>query len=151
MSAALHLARPADLKVLMPLVAAFHVEEGVSDLGEEARHAALAPLLDGSPHGAVYLIGPQRAPIGYIVITFGWSLEFGGMDGFIDEFYIRPGVRGRGVATEVLQSLGKALGQAGLHALHLEVAHDNEPALRLYRRNGFVTRDKYKLMSRELR
>jgi ribosomal protein S18 acetylase RimI-like enzyme len=149
-SAALHLAKPADITAIMPLVAAFHAEDGISVTTDDTRQAALMPLLEGSPMGAVYLIGLPRAPIGYIVITFGWSVEFGGMDAFVDELYVRPGVRGRGVASKVLQSLGKALGNAGIKALHLEVENENITAQRLYRRNGFMPRDRYMLMSRTL-
>ena len=97
MSAALTLAGPDHLDALDRLVAAFHLEVGI-EADEAQRRAAIAPPLEGIPHGAAYLIGPERAPIGYIVISFGWSMEFGGLDGMIDELYIRPGVRGRGVA-----------------------------------------------------
>lgn len=149
MSAALHLAKPADIDRLMPLVAAFHAEAGLES-SDTKRHDALAPLLDGSPHGAVYLIGPALSPIGYIVVTFGWSVEFGGLDGFIDEIYIRAGVRGRGVGAEVITSLVAMLKSVGMKALHLEVEPDNERALRLYKRCHFKTRDGYQLMSRIL-
>lgn len=149
MSAALTLAAPDHLERLLPLVAAFHSEEGIT-MSEEARHAGLAPLLDGIPHGCAYLIGPPRAPIGYIVITFGWSIEFGGLDAIIDELYIRPGVRGRGIATEALLSLPNALAAGGLKAIHLEVDHDNKPAIALYRRAGFEPRERYMFMSRKL-
>lgn len=149
MSAALHLAKPEDLDRLTALVAAFHGEHDIT-LSHEQRHAGLAPLLDGIPHGAAYLIGPTRAPIGYVIITFGWSVEFGGMDGFIDELYIRPPVRGRGVATEVLLALPKALGDAGVKALHLEVERDNATAQKLYARSGFKPRDRYMLMTKTL-
>lgn len=149
MSAALHLAKSNDLARLLPLVAAFHDEEGLQN-SEEHRQNALAPLLEGSPHGAVYLIGPSRAPIGYVVVTFGWSVEFGGMDGFIDEIYIRSGVRGRGVGTEVIAALVAMLKSVGMKALHLEVDPDNESALRLYRRCHFRPREGYVMMSRIL-
>ena len=149
MSTALHLARPEDLDRLLPLVEAFHSEEGIVQEDDE-RVAALMPLLDGSPLGAIYLIGPTRAPVGYIIITFGWSVEFGGMDGFVDEIYIRPAVRGRGIATEVLLDLPKALAGAGLTALHLEVDRTNEATQRLYLRTGFKARDRYVLMSKPL-
>ena len=95
MSAALRLARPEDLDRLMGLVTAFHSETDIAQDMDQTR-TALAPLLEGIPHGCVYLIGPGRAPLGYIVLTFGWSVEFGGMDAFVDEIYIRPAVRGRG-------------------------------------------------------
>jgi ribosomal protein S18 acetylase RimI-like enzyme len=147
MSASLHLARPEDLERLLPLVAAMHAETGIAQT-DEGRRAALVPLLDGSPHGVAYMIGPQRAPIGYVVVTFGWSLEFGGLDGFIDEIFIRPSVRGRGIASEVLGALWQALRPAGLKALHLEVARDDHAARRLYERCRFVPREGFMLMSR---
>ncbi|KIC48945.1 GNAT family N-acetyltransferase [Tateyamaria sp. ANG-S1] len=149
MSAALTLATPEHFDRLSALVVAFHAEEGI-EMSDEARAAGLKPLLDGIPHGVAYLIGPPRAPIGYIVVTFGWSIEFGGMDGFVDEIFIRPGVRGRGIATEVLLALPRALGEAGVKALHLEVGDDNSVAQRLYTRAGFKRRDGYALMTRTL-
>ena len=149
MSAALTLAKPDHLDRLVALCGAFHAEAGINRT-DTARQAALAPLLDGSPYGVAYLIGPARAPIGYIVICFGWSVEFGGLDAIIDELYIRPGVRGRGVATEALIALPRALSEGGLRAVHLEVDRDNEAAIKLYRRAGFAPRENYMFMSRRL-
>ncbi|VVT26045.1 putative acetyltransferase [Roseovarius sp. EC-HK134] len=143
---ALTLARPDDLDRLLSLVAAFHQETGIAQ-SEAIRRAALLPMLEGSPHGVTYLIGPGRAPIGYIVISFGWSVEFGGLDGYVDEFYIRPSVRGRGIGSEVMISLPKALAGAGLKALHLEVRRDNDKARALYRKLRFEPRDAYSLMT----
>ena len=146
MSAALHLAKPLDLEKMMPLVVAFHSE---MELGTEetALERALIPLLEGSPYGAVYLMGPARAPMGYVVLTFSWSLELGGMDGFIDEIYLRPAVRGRGIALETLHSLRKTMQSAGVMALHLEVDRENVDAQKLYRRARFELRDRYSLMT----
>ena len=149
MSAALTLANAEHAEKLLPLVAAFHAEEGMT-MSDEARRAAVMPLLQGIPHGAAYLIGPARAPIGYVIVTFGWSVEFGGMDGFVDEIYIRPGVRGRGIASEVLTALPRALKGAGVKALHLEVDTGNDAARALYAKAGFTLRDGYHLMSRTL-
>lgn len=149
MSAALHLAKPQDLEKLMPLVTGFHRE---MDTGTEetALERALIPLLEDSPYGAVYLMGPARAPMGYIVLTFSWSVELGGMDGFIDEIYLRPAVRGRGIALEALQSLRKTLQSAGIMALHLEVDREDASSQRLYQKARFELRDRYSLMTLRL-
>lgn len=149
MSAALHLARPEDLEKVLALVTAFHDEMGIAS-SDDSRRAAITPLLDGIPYGAVYLAGPTRAPIGYIVVTFSWSVEFGGMDGYIDELYVRPPIRGRGIATEVLIALPKTLAEAGIKALHLEVDRDDESSQRLYARTRFKPRERYILMTKEL-
>jgi ribosomal protein S18 acetylase RimI-like enzyme len=146
---ALTLAKTEDLDRLLPLVRAFH-EEGAIDVLEDERLAGLKPLLEGSPYGGVWLIGPPRAPIGYVVICFGWSVEFGGMDGFVDELYIRPSVRGRGIGTEVLINLPKQLAKNGLKAIHLEVSRVAVRTQEAYKRAGFKPRADYMLMTRRL-
>lgn len=150
MTTALHLANAEDFPKLEPLVEAFHGEMQIPS-DTDSRIAGLLPLLQGSPYGAAYMLGPRLAPVGYVVVTFGWSVEFGGMDAFVDEVYIRPAVRGRGMATEALIGLAKALENVDVCALHLEVDRSDEKAQKLYLRAGFQARDRYMLMTRRLR
>jgi GNAT superfamily N-acetyltransferase len=42
--------------------------------------------------------------VGYIVLTFGYSLEYLGRDAFIDEFYLRESYRGRRWGRRTLES-----------------------------------------------
>lgn len=145
----LHLASLDDTDKLLPLVAAFHAER---EMGTDEAHqaAAVTPLLEGSPLGAIWLIGPRRAPVGYICVTFGWSLEFGGMDGIVDELYIRPAVRRRGMGFEALHGIAKAMSEAGLKALHLEANRSDIKLIDFYRRARFAPREDYMYMSRDL-
>ena len=145
----LHLASAEDLERLLPLVAAFH---GEMNLDTDAAHhqAAIRPLLEGSPHGAIWRIGPRRAPVGYVVISFGWSVEYGGLDGVVDEIYVRSAVRGRGMGFEALNGIAKARGASGVSALHLEVDRDDARAQRFYSRARFAPRDGFMFMSRLL-
>ena len=145
----IHLCTAGNAPALHALLDRFAEEYGL-DTQPEARHAALAPLLDGSPYGMAYLLGPARAPVGYVVVTLGWSLELGGQEAFIDEIFIRPSVRGRGLAGEALLAIGRALGQAGVRAIHLEVLRDDPGHHRLYEKAGFRLRDRYCLMTRTL-
>ena len=137
MSQLLHLAGAGDLDRVLPMVARCHADMGL-DSTEDTRLAAVQPLLKGSPLGAIWLIGPKMSPVGYVAVGFGWSIELGGMDGFIDELWVRDKVRGRGMGSEALAALQKALGEAGIKALHLEAA--NAGASRIYKRAGFRQR-----------
>ncbi|NNE80348.1 MAG: GNAT family N-acetyltransferase [Silicimonas sp.] len=139
MSQLLHLAAPEDLDRVTSMVERFHGEAGI-DSDAEHRETAVRPLLDGSPLGAIWLIGPRMAPVGYVCVSFGWSLELGGMDGFIDELWIRPKVRGRGMGSDALAALQGTLHEVGVRALHLEVARTNAGAERIYKRAGFHER-----------
>lgn len=148
MKTRLHMAGTEDLDRLLGMVAAYHAETGIVQ-DEETRRAAVLPLLEGSPLGVVYILGPRNAPVGYIAISFGWSIELGGIDGFIDEFWIRPAVRSRGMGGEALAALTRALRDAGVRALHLEADRES-PVERLYARLGFEPRQRYFLMSADL-
>ena len=143
MTQLLHLADVSDLERLMSMVERFHDEAGIS-MSTEHRDAALRPLLEGSPLGAIWIIGPKMAPVGYVCVSFGWSIELGGMDGMIDEFWIREKVRGRGMGSEALMALQGTLHDAGVRALHLETV--GAKVSRLYERAGFRQRS-YPLMT----
>lgn len=146
---ALRLATVDDLDRLTALVAGLHASLEIEQT-DETRRGALLPLLEGSPHGAIWMIGPRSAPVGYIAVSFGWSIEFGGLDAFVDEFYVREKVRGRGMGSEAMMALARALAAQGIAAMHLEVDRHNARAHTLYERIGFRSRDRYHLMSRIL-
>lgn len=145
----LHLANVEDVEQLLPLVAAFHAEKELDTDTVDPRDAVM-PLLDGSPHGAIWLIGPRRAPVGYVAISFGWSLEYGGVRAMVDEIYVRQAVRGRGMGFEALNGIAKALGAGGVQVLYLEVDRDDARALRFYSRARFTPHDKTLFMTRLL-
>ncbi len=147
---ALTLAKPDDLERLSRLVADCQTEQGLTQ-SEAERQAALAPLLEGAPHGAIYLIGPARAPIGYVAVSFGWSLALGGLDAVIDDLYIRASVRGRGIGAEILGSLPRALSAAGLKALHVRVDPDDSATLEFYTKALFSHNARPLLLTRRLR
>lgn len=148
MKTKLHMAKIDDLTKLTGMVAAFHAEFGIEQ-DDDTRLAALLPLLEGNPLGVVYIIGPRNAPVGYVSISFGWSIELGGIDGFVDEFWIRPAVRGKGMGGEALSALIRALRDAGVKSLHLEADRDS-PVGALYKRLGFQLRDRFCLMTADL-
>jgi ribosomal protein S18 acetylase RimI-like enzyme len=137
------------LSRLLPMVAACHQDTGIGST-DARRRAALEPLLRGTPLGSVWLIGPKMAPVGYVAVGLGWSIEMGGPDAFVDEFFIREAVRGRGMGAQALDALAAELSARGVVALHLEVAAANTRAQSFYARRGFARRDSFSLMTRRL-
>ena len=149
MTTAVHLAGPADLDRLLALIERYHTEAALPH-DDAHRRRAVAPLLAGSPHGAVWLIGPQRAPLGYVLIGFGWSVALAGREGVVDEVYIRPSVRGRGIGTEVLHAIAVSLTGVGVRALHVRLDRTDAAAARFCARVGFAPRPDTVLMTDEL-
>lgn len=145
----LHLATPDDRARLLTMIAAYHDVEGIQSTDDD-RQAALDVLFSGEVQAAIWLIGPRRSPVGYIAVSFGFSIELGGRDAMIDEFFIREAIRGRGMGSQTLELLVPMLKELGVKTLHLEIDSDNARAAKLYNRAGFRARDKYHLMTRRL-
>ncbi|WP_246018778.1 GNAT family N-acetyltransferase [Saccharothrix australiensis] len=100
------------------------------DYDEERVTAALGPLLADDRYGQVWLFDT-----GYAVVTWGYSLESGGRDALLDEFFVRN--RGGGVGGRVIAELVAACRAAGARKVFLETEAPNDAARRFYRRHGF--------------
>jgi ribosomal protein S18 acetylase RimI-like enzyme len=107
---------------------------------------ALGALIEDERFGWAWVM-EDPGPVGYVVVTIGYSIEFGGRDAFVDELFVSAEARGRGLGTRALEIAAEACRAAGIVALHLEVDRGNTAAQRLYRRHGFVDHDRY-LMTR---
>lgn len=101
--------------------------------------------------GRLFTIESDGAVVGYLALTFGFSLEFGGRDAFVDELYIAPEARGRGLGRQALAIAEEACVHAGITALHLEVEHVNTKAKALYARSGYKEHTRHLMTKRLVR
>jgi GNAT superfamily N-acetyltransferase len=76
------------------------------------------------------------AIIGYAIVIYYWSNEYGGNIASIDEFYVKPPWRGKGIGTAFLEYLTKVKTDH-LKGLQVEVTPRNEKAFTYYSRQGF--------------
>jgi ribosomal protein S18 acetylase RimI-like enzyme len=141
-------AGPADLDALLPMLERFNASQGYPFDTATARHA-LGELLARPELGRVYRILSGGETAGYAALTFGWSLEWGGRDAFVDELYLEPERRGRGLGRAALRALIEAARAAGVRALHLEVEAGNAAGQALYRSEGFAGGER-RMLSRRL-
>lgn len=146
MDVVLQIAEPADVPLLLEFMRSYYVFEGIEYVEETAAHA-LNGLLSSEQSGRAWLICLQGKPVGYAALTFGYSLEMGGRDAFLDELFLVETVRGKGIGKQVMAMIQQEARQLGVHALHLEVGRENTHAQRLYRTTGFQTRQGFFLMT----
>ena len=83
-----------------------------------------------------------------MALVLGFSFEYGGRDGLIDELYLEPAARRRGLGRAALAALLAEADVLGLCAVHLEVERGNAGAERLYRSLGFAGNDRRLLTRR---
>jgi ribosomal protein S18 acetylase RimI-like enzyme len=127
----------SDADVLLEFMQEYYAFDGHGFDRDNAR-AALTALLRDANLGLGWLILDGDAAVGYIVLCFGYSLEWLGRDAFVDEFYLREEYRGRGWGRKTMEFLEEAARVAGIRTLHLEVVQENAAARQLYRKLGFA-------------
>lgn len=94
--------RSHDLDTLMELVKSYHKYDG-HDFDASLVRGSLEDLIKKPLLGRIWLIDlidvnhAKNKNIGYIILAFGYSLEFHGRDAFIDEFFIVETMRGKGL------------------------------------------------------
>ena len=135
-------ASEADIASLVGMESRFYAGEGYPFSPVEAREL-LTRLLHEPERGRVWVAAGEDRLVGYLMLTFGYSIEFHGVDALVDELYLEPEVRGRGLGKQALVLAEATCIQLGIRSLHLEVERGNVPAQELYRKFGFKDHDRY--------
>jgi GNAT superfamily N-acetyltransferase len=125
-----------DVVTLAGLMRAFYAESGFA-LPEQRAASAFAALLARPGLGRVWLIERGGEAAGYIVVTFVFAMEHGGLAAVVDDFFVRPEARGEGLGKAALAVVRRACEDLGLRALRVEVGDDNQVAIAVYRGAGF--------------
>lgn len=137
-------AAPADVPALVAMMAALYEHDG-TPFDAAAHEAVVRDLLAHPAYGRLVVIEDGTEPVGYLVLTFGFSLEFRGRDAFVDELYLAARARGAGVGRAAMAHAAALCRAEGVRALHLEVERTNTDAQAFYRRLGFADHDRYLL------
>lgn len=140
------LATPADLDAVVALLVPQFSEHGVA-LPLERLRAAVRELLTVPSRGAVLLARRGAIAVGVAVLATTWTLEHGGLVGWLDELYVVPEERGQGIGAKLLDEAVALARRGGWLALELEVERGHERAANLYERAGFrpLTRSRWSL------
>jgi len=131
------LATVADIDVLVDLMRDFYAE---SNFPLDAAWAAqsFADLLANPAAGAIWVIDVDGRPVGHVVLSIRYAMEYAGLIGYIDDLYVRPDHRRRGAASAGLAVLVAECQKRGCKSLHVEVDPNNVPAVGAYRRLGMA-------------
>jgi len=140
------LATDQDAEIILVMMREYYAFDGHA-FDEGRARQALVTFLREPGYGRAWLICDQTMPVGYVVLTLGYSLEYLGRDAFLDEFYLRESHRGRGWGRLALQFVEEQARAFEVRSIHLEVVRANISAKEFYRRNGYVEHQ-HSLMSK---
>ncbi len=126
-----------DVDAVSQLLAAQLQEHGV-ELPDGRVRAGVTGLFEEPSRGAILVARESNTVVGIAVLATTWTVEHGGPVAWLDELYVTPVARDRGVGQSLLDAaIAEATGR-GCIAVELEVDVEHARAERLYARNGFT-------------
>ena len=125
-----------DVDALVDLMQAFYAEADF-ELARDPAAGAFRTVLAEPGVGHVWMAFRDDVPVGYLVLTLGFSMEFGGTRGYVDDFFVLASERGKGVGAAVLRAVRQEAGALGILCLTVETGLEGHLARHLYMREGY--------------
>lgn len=107
------------------------------EVDEAALERAIRAVFDDPSRGALFIERAEGVAVGVAFVSFIWSLEHAGRSLWLDELYVVPEHRSRGIGQRLLSEVIAFAHAGGSAAIDLEVEEDHARVESLYRRNGF--------------
>lgn len=140
-------AGPSDVEALVELMLAFYAESNFP-LDRAWSSGAFHDLLRQPELGMVWLATHDERPLGHVVLSVRYTMEYGGLSGIIDDLYVVPTARRRGIGAALLNALRTECRSRGCRSIQVEVGADNTSALALYSRIGLRAANDGRLVMR---
>ncbi|NJM27208.1 MAG: GNAT family N-acetyltransferase [Pseudanabaena sp. RU_4_16] len=130
-------AHPNDIATLVDLMNEFYAESDY-ELDRPLAEKAFADILADTRLGYVWIVDKNGKDVGYVVVTLRYGMEYGGSIACIDDLFVIPQSRNRGLSTAALLQVRDFCKSIGVRAITVEVGHSNGPAQTVYRRIGLA-------------
>ena len=102
--------------------------------------------LFGERRAAEVLIGEwEGAPVAFALFFHNFSTFLGRPGIYLEDLYVKPGMRGKGIGKALLVHLARTAKERGCGRFEWSVLDWNEPAITFYRSIGATPMDEWKL------
>jgi GNAT superfamily N-acetyltransferase len=134
MSPTARLATPDDAHEVARLLHDFNTEYDTPSPGVEVLAERLEHLLAGERTWAFLVDSPAVA---VALVTLRPNVWYQGQVALLDELYVVPRLRGRGIGTTVIELLGATALDRGVDLIEINVDEADVDAQRFYERHGY--------------
>ena len=126
----------ADISIITQMMQDFYAIDNYP-MNVEVAKTLFQEFITNEHLGKSWLIYSENEIVGYIILTFIFSFEYGGKIAFVDELFIKETARGKGFGKEAIQFIQQEVPKLSLKLLYLEVEPHNENAQKLYLAHDF--------------
>ena len=126
----------ADIEIITQMMRDFYAIDNYP-IDVEVTKTLFQEFIFNEHVGKSWLIYSENEIVGYIILTFIFSFEYGGKIAFVDELFIKETARGKGFGKEAIQFIQQEVPKLSLKLLYLEVEPHNENAQKLYLAHDF--------------
>ena len=126
----------ADIEIITQMMQDFYAIDNYP-MDIEVAKTLFQEFISNEHLGKSWLIYSENEIVGYMIITFIFSFEYGGKIAFVDELFIKETARGKGIGKDAIQFIQAEVPNLSLKLIYLEVEPHNENAQKLYLAHDF--------------
>ena len=140
----------ADLPALLPLVEEYWRFEDIAGFDAACIGRELGRALANAQLASAWIALVRGKPAGYLLAVYVFSLEHLGLTAEIDEFFVLPSARGKGLGDALLSAAEAEFTRRGCTNVSLQLGKGNEGARVFYRAHGYAERAGFELLDKML-
>ena len=139
-----------DIPALLPLIEQYWIFENVAGFATARVTKELQRFCADPALGSGWIATVDGKPVGYLLAVYVFSLEHLGLTAEIDEFFVLPSARGKGIGDELLRLAEVEFIRRGCTNVALQLGKGNDRARAFYRAHGYDERAGFELLDKRL-
>jgi GNAT superfamily N-acetyltransferase len=139
-----------DILALLPLIEQYWIFEDVAGFDAARVTRELQRFCADPALGSGWIASVGGKPIGYLLAVYVFSLEHLGLTAEIDEFFVLPSARGKGIGDELLKLAEAEFVRRRCTNVALQLGKGNDRARIFYHAHGYDGRAGFELLDKML-
>lgn len=131
-------ARPDDCALILTLIRELAEYEKLADEVTATEEAIRRTVFTEPGRAEVWIAELDGEPAGFAIFFHNFSSFLGRPGLYLEDLFVRPELRGRGIGKALLSRLARLAVERGCGRMEWAVLDWNEPAIRFYERLGAV-------------
>ena len=131
----IRLARTDEIEEMLPLIRAY-CEFYETEPNDAGLREMFETLITDPEQGAVFIARDDGDAVGFATVDWKWSSLKAAQVGYLEDLFVDPKARGRGIADALIEICAQRCRERGLPTMQWLTAPDNHRAQQVYNRTA---------------